>query len=297
MTRRRWMLLSAAVLVVPVVIAVVLVVRRPAEPVEASPSTSQTGEPSAAVHAHLGDSYAAGTGLKPLVPDSSLLCQRGTANFGELLARRRGWALTDVSCAGATTANLQEGQYEGVGPQLDALSPKTETVTLTLGGNDAKLFSTVVGECTRLGRTDPSGAPCRGSLGDTLTAAISTQVRPALTSGFREIAAHARRARVFVVGYPWLLSASGCFDVIPIAAGDVSYVRGVQRQLNDAVREAAKDAGVVYVDMSRRSAGHDACAGPARWITPVGNGVGSMHPNAAGQAAMADAVAAAMAGR
>lgn len=297
---RRLIVVLAAVLTVIAAVAVVLVVRESGSsstPAPAGPDPSAPGSPgsssveSAATHVHLGDSFAAGTGVTPLAADSPLACQRSSRNFGQLLAERFEWTVRDVSCAGATTSNLTEGQYEGVGPQLDALSPTTETVTVTLGGNDDDVFSTAVGECTRLGRADPRGAPCRAALRTRMVRAIDRVTRPALERGLREIADRAPKARVFVVGYPWLLPASGgCYEQIPIAAGDLPFLHDLQQRLNAAARTAARESGAIYVDMSRLSVGHDACAGPGRWIEPVGHGVASMHPNARGQQAMADAV-------
>ncbi len=246
-------------------------------------------------YAHLGDSYAAGVGLQPLVADSPFPCLRAQDNYGELLARRRGWTLVDVSCGGARTENLTRGQYEGVGPQLDALGPQIRVVTLTLGGNDGDVFATAVGECTRLGHEDPDGDPCRRALGVRLLREIDSRTRPDLEAGLKLVRERAPHARVLITGYPWLLPPTGgCFDEVSVAAGDVRYLRRLQQRLNDAVEAAARGAGAQYVDVSEVSTGHDACAGRRRWIEPMGAGSGSLHPNAAGQRAMADAVAAAL---
>lgn len=251
----------------------------------------------ATVYAHLGDSYAAGVGAGPLVADSPFACQRTQADYGQVLARREGWALTDVSCAGARTENLARGQYLGVGPQLDALGPQTRVVTLTLGGNDGDVFATAVGECTRLGRTDPGGAPCRAALGPALRHRLDSRTRPDLEAGLTRIRARAPHARVLITGYPWLLPPDGgCFALVPVAAGDVPFLRRLQQDLNDAIAAAARGAGAEYVDLSGISAGHDACAGAQRWIEPMRGGPGSLHPNAAGQRAVADAVAAVLHG-
>ncbi|GAC56850.1 putative esterase [Gordonia hirsuta DSM 44140 = NBRC 16056] len=243
-------------------------------------------------HVHLGDSYASGMGLSPVVPDSPFLCMRGQDNYGQLVARHYRWDLTDVSCAGARTGNLTDEQYFGVAPQLDALDDQVAVVTLTLGGNDADVFALATGECRRLGPTDPDGAPCAAALRSELFDRIDHQTRPALVRGLAQIAERAPRARIVITGYPWILPATtGCFDQVSIAAGDVPFLRGLQRRLNGAVRAAAGSAGARYVDLAQVSAGHDVCAGSQqRWIEPTGAGPGALHPNARGQRAMADAV-------
>jgi hypothetical protein len=102
---------------------------------------------------------------------------------------------------------------------------------------------------------------------------------------------HAPHARVAILGYPWILPRTeGCFDKMPVARGDVPYLRDVQATLNDAVRRAAAETGATYVDLSGVSEGHDACqrAG-VRWIEPVlqGDNPVVVHPNALGEQHMA----------
>ena len=84
-------------------------------------TTGSSGTTVSAAYVNLGDSYSAGTGVRPLVEDSPLQCQRSSSNYAHVLAQRRGLALDDVSCAGATTSDFFAAQYFGVDPQLDAL--------------------------------------------------------------------------------------------------------------------------------------------------------------------------------
>jgi hypothetical protein len=105
------------------------------------------------------------------------------------------------------------------------------------------------------------------------------------------VEAAAPLARVAILGYPWIMPASGgCFTKMPIAQGDVPYVRGIQATLNDAVSRAAAATGTTYVDFSAVSNGHDACQPPGvRWIEPVLQGTNPVivHPNALGESEMA----------
>ncbi|GAA3951244.1 SGNH/GDSL hydrolase family protein [Gordonia caeni] len=300
MTSRRTAVLVTVVAVL-VLIAAGLIARHLEVPgsttaPEASPSASPAPAGGTA-QVHLGDSFAAGTGLQPLVEGSPYPCLRAQGNFGQLLAERFGRDLTDVSCAGATTDDLRGSQYDGTAPQLDALSPRAELVTLMLGGNDGDVYATAVGECTRLGRTDPSGDPCRRAVGDTLLKRLDAQTRPALEEGLREVVRRAPNARVLIAGYPAILpAAGGCFGQVPIAAGDIAFMNRLQQRLNDVVETAATAAGAAYVDLTEVSAGHDACAAPSqRWVEPVTGGPASLHPNARGQRGIAAAVAARLA--
>ena len=81
----------------------------------------------------LGSSYAAGAGIGPLQPGSQQRCQRTTNNYASLLARRLQLQLTDVSCGGATTANLL-GPSNDLPAQLDAVVASPRLVTVTVGG-------------------------------------------------------------------------------------------------------------------------------------------------------------------
>ena len=98
-------------------------------------------------------------------------------------------------------------------------------------------------------------------------------------------------AEVAILSYPWILPTSGgCFDKLPVAEGDVPYLRSLQTTLNDAVRRAAEATGATYVDLNEVSEGHDACQPlGVRWIEPVLQGTNPVivHPNALGEQQMA----------
>ena len=77
---------------------------------------------------------------------------------------------------------------------------------------------------------------------------------------------------------------------MPVAKGDVPYVRGIQATLNDAVRRAAAATGSTYVNLNTASEGHDACKPiGVRWVEPVLQGTNPVivHPNALGESEMA----------
>jgi hypothetical protein len=77
---------------------------------------------------------------------------------------------------------------------------------------------------------------------------------------------------------------------MPVARGDLPYLRGIQWTLNDAVRRAAAAIGATYVNLNTVSEGHDACKPMGvRWVEPVLQGTNPVivHPNALGEAKMA----------
>lgn len=261
-------------------------------------TTGSTGTTVSAAYANLGDSYSAGTGVRPLVEDSPLQCQRSSSNFAHVLAQRRGLALDDVSCAGATTSDFFAAQYFGVDPQLDALGEGTRIVTLMIGGNDGDIFSGTIADCGEVAADDPNGAPCRARYGDSFVRRVEANTYPALVKALHAVADRAPKARVLVVGYPWILPpTTGCYPTMRIAAGDVAYIRDLQATLNETVARAATETGATFVDMSTVSEGHDACRPEGvRWIEPqVGSSAPiTVHPNVDGQRAIADQVGAAL---
>lgn len=262
-----------------------------------TPPTQSAG----ARYAHLGDSFAAGSGIDPTVPDSPAMCLRSQLDFGRLVAARRGVApadFADVSCGAATTAALSTDQFFGVPPQVDVLGGRTELVTLLIGGNDDRLFADVVADCASAAVDDLLGQPCRAKFGNGFDERVDDDVAPALDDAVALVHRRAPHARLLVVGYPRILPEHrGCFPVMRIATGDVAYVNEVAVRLNRAIATAARAHGATYVDMWSVSQGHDACAGlEQRWVEPMmGSRIRTtVHPNAAGQRAMADAVTAAL---
>ncbi|AJE85428.1 putative secreted hydrolase [Streptomyces albus] len=244
----------------------------------------------------LGDSYSAGAGILPLAPGAPLLCAQSGKNYPRLLAGALDARLKDVSCALAETKHLEKSQYPGVAPQLDALGGGTDLVTLTLGGNDNNVFLGSILACGTAGLgSGGKGSPCKDKHGSSYEEQIDRDTYPALKSSLEKIKAKAPAARVVVLGYPWIMPeqpVKGCFAKMPIAEGDVPYMRSLQTHLNEAVARAARETGSTFVDLAEASDGHDACA-PAktRWVEPVlfGSNFIPVHPNATGQQAMASA--------
>ncbi|MFG2301528.1 SGNH/GDSL hydrolase family protein [Actinacidiphila glaucinigra] len=272
--------------------------------VSAVPATAHTRDGHHPGHGHgnghrdayvaLGDSYTSG----PLIPDQvDANCARSNRNYPSLVAQRlRGTVLTDVSCGGATTAEMWKAQGSNP-PQLDALSRRTSLVTLQIGGNDVG-FGSIIRTCAGAAVSDPTGNPCEKyySAGgtDQLRAAVEATA-PKIDAVLDAIHHRAPRARVVVVGYPALLpdSGVGCRPAVPFADGDFAYLRDTEKRLNAMLARRAKAAHATYVDTYTPTVGHDMCTAPGvRWIEPLTPAAPAApaHPNALGEEAMAAAV-------
>lgn len=246
----------------------------------------------------LGDSYASGPGIPEQRTDPSG-CQRSTNNYPAHLAQALGIPdYTDMSCGGARTDHMTVPQPVLPGPnpaQFDALTPDTDLVTLTIGGNDIDIGGLWL-TCAQLGVTDPSGNPCQqqASAGGTdLYAQRIAATAPKVGQVLDGIRQRSPRATVLLVGYLRILPPeTGCYPDFPIARGDVPYVDGVEQQLTAMLTEQASKHGTIFVDLYANSVGHDACQLPGvKWVegTIPTSPAAVMHPNAIGMQAVAGA--------
>jgi len=216
----------------------------------------------------LGDSYSAA----PLVPTLQIAggCFRSTNNYANVVSRALpGDTFVDRTCSSADTADLTASQLPGTPAQLSAVTADTDLVTLGIGGNDESVFGTLVGLCTSLRASDPTGAPCRDLMRsdgeDRLLAAVArTEDRIVeVVAGIQE---RAPQARVMLVGYPQIAPSQGtCPGLLPLADGDYHYANQVNKRLTTAVRHAAAQTHVDYVDVWQASQGHDVCSADP-WI-------------------------------
>ena len=254
----------------------------------------------------LGDSYTAGLGI-PEQTGATAGCGQSTSSYPFLVAHSLRLDLTDMSCSSATIPDMTAAQPTGDGTnpaQLSALSPGTALVTVSIGGNDIGLID-IVTKCTELdlvpaliGGGSSTLTPCE----DFYTSGGADQIRQRiqavtghLAGTLTQIRERAPRARVYVVGYPDLLPAGGggCGGALGITAGDIAFLNREEVRLNGTLEQAARAAGDGYVDTYAPSQGHDACSAPAsRWLEPLLTSAAAapLHPNAAGERGMADAV-------
>lgn len=251
-------------------------------------------------YVNLGDSYSAGASVFPQATSAATFCSNSEVNYSSLVAKRRGTQVVDVSCAGATTEDLTKSQYRWQGPQISAIGPATRLVTLTIGANNNGLFSDSTSACQQAWLSAPlSATPCRDKFGTSLVDEVNSSTYPDLVDALRLVGRAAPRARVVLVGYPQIFPAAGsvlCSASLLTTPGDTEYLHRVFTTLNDAMRRAAAATHATFVDMTKVSAGHDACAGDRRWVEPTLGAVSfpAMHANARGQQAMADQVVAAL---
>ncbi len=268
----------------------------PAEPPSESPSESPSGSPSnGQQYVALGDSYTSAPYVPTTDPDDG--CLRSSGNYPHLVSDALGYALDDVSCAGATSASMVGVQQTATGEtataQFDAIKPGTDLVTLGIGGNDIGLFATL-GTCLTLAETDPTGSPCadqlRGTPKDLMRQVRGVEGRiAAIVNGVRDRAA---KAQVIVVTYPQLFPETGTCDALPLAEGDYAYLRAVNTALSRSMEAGAKAEGADVVDVLSLSKGHSVCSDDP-WVNGIQNdpqAALALHPFAEEQQAVADEI-------
>ena len=250
-------------------------------------------EPSGPRYVALGDSMTAGAGIG----STSAPCYRSRANFPSLIADELGVKnFVDASCIGATTADVREGHVaddgEFVPAQMDDLTADTDVVSITIGGNDSEFLASLYVACY----VPPgSSAKACSSAVERLPAQLD-KIQQNIAATLAAIRKKAPRALVVLVGYPRIMPDSGSCDpsVVPIAEPHLGAAAKLEGQLEATMRAAAKQGGAEYVDMRKRSVGHDACAGKDdAWVSgnspEPGDGT-FLHPRAKGAKAMARAV-------
>jgi len=246
----------------------------------------------------LGDSYVSGPFILPPALGAPLDCLQSARNYPHLTASALALSLTDVSCSGATTANLTTtAQYPDQPPQENALSASTGVVSVGTGGNDNGLFTETLVTCGLEDLVFPFGTPCKNTFGNKLAEEIEAD-GPVVGGALRQIHERSPAAKVFVVGYPDILPQSGnCYPSVPLTTGDVAYLNGVEKDLNAMLSREAAANEATYVDTFTPSIGHDACKHlPTRWVEPVlpESDAFSVHPNEFGMEHAASDVEAAM---
>ena len=248
-----------------------------------------TGNPD---YVALGSSFAAGAGLGPLQSGSPLLCARSVAGYPQQLARTLGVAIVDMTCGGATTANVLNGGQFFQGPQIRTITAHTRLVTITSGGNDVNF----IGDLSMLALRRSGGAS--GWLAARLWGGPKAAnqrdyaaLHRTLLGLIRTIRARAPNARIVVGTYPTILPATGTCTQLQLTAAEADLMRPVERELAAVTRAAAKEGGATLVDMNALGADHNACS-----ATPWTKGMAALsaapfHPTLAGAKATADAIA------
>ncbi|GAA2973271.1 SGNH/GDSL hydrolase family protein [Actinokineospora diospyrosa] len=287
-------------------LAVTLAATVPALPAHAAPAAPYQW-------VALGDSYAAGAipaaGVELAVSGGRDGCGRTAGSYPELLRERLSavFDLTNVTCAGATIANLYNQPQEPTGynlpffdvfdpdypfpvvpPQIDAITESANLVTIGVGGNTFG-FLELVYACLQLGSYADKDLdhPCSDyftSGGDgvpTVTERL-TIVSQEYGDLIEMIRAQAPNVSVVVVGYPSIIpedvntcvygdSPRALRNFATATYPDLRWLRSdVLERLNQVIAQQAAMHNAIYVDTYTATLGHDVCRPDgANWVEGI----------------------------
>jgi lysophospholipase L1-like esterase len=241
----------------------------------------------------LGSSFAAGAGIGPIRPGTPERCGRTTNNYASLLAEKLELTLDDQGCGGAKTEHVL-GPWNEVPAQIDAVTSDTKLVTITIGGNDLNYVGSLfAASCSPDGR---SLIRPTASCGSATSPGAAGYARA--EENLRAIAAAVRlrapQAILVFVQYVTLVPESRC-NAIPLSADAAATTREIGKQLASITERVAEESEAILLPADQLSRSHTPCD-PAPWATGLppdyDRAMGApWHPNAAGHAAIAEAIA------
>jgi lysophospholipase L1-like esterase len=254
----------------------------------------------AAEYLALGDSTASGDGTAGRAPGSPQDCWRRLESYPFAAARGLSLSLDSVACSGATLTNMAAAQdlHTGSAPaQLDSITGSERVISLTIGANDAQ-FSELERFCMQT--ASAVATPCGDHFTEAQIRAFTSGFGPALGSVLDAIHMAAPAADVFLIGYlPFSPPDTACWgERLRLTSADAPLATLWATGVRDTQRAAAIGHGATFIDAYTEGSGHDACAdADQRWVFAGGDGGAFLHPNATGQRARAELLAAAVRSR
>ncbi|GAA2426673.1 SGNH/GDSL hydrolase family protein [Streptomyces macrosporus] len=222
------------------------------------PAPASAGENAGESLVALGDSYTSGTGAGDY---SDVLCTRSRNAYPALWAEATAPAsFTFAACGGATIPDV-------LNRQIRYLDGNTTLVGISIGGNDAG-FASIMLSCML-----STQAGCEQRL-DEAAEYVRDELPGKLDALYAAIRNRAPRARVVVVGYPYLYKEGG---VCPsMGSGKRTAINDGSDLLNQVIADRAAAAGFVFADARPAFAGHEICTDDP-WISGS-----TIHPTAEG---------------
>ena len=245
----------------------------------ASPPTSDLVPSAGDEYIALGSSIASGFGISV----QATPCGRSGRNYPTLVAAEFGLELTDVSCGASRIPNVVDTAQGDFPPQIEALSPLTKLITVTVGGNDIGLNGKA------LACSDPQTI-CDEP--DDLEANIAA-LRPQLTAMVGTLRASAPDAAIVLVTYPREFPEDNCPE-LSLDDEELEMLRSMAEELEAAFMDVAANTGVLLVDPYVEPGDHTGCAPEEdRWVAgAVADDGFAFHPTALGHRVMAEMIGA-----
>ncbi|MGP3974064.1 GDSL-type esterase/lipase family protein [Streptomyces sp. 8N114] len=236
----------------------------------------------------LGDSVAAGIGAGApaarshncwINENAGIRVPNSSRAYPKRIATALGAKLDFQAYCGATVAQVRTKQAK-------ALTKKTRLVTVQVGANDFG-FADVLIKCA-IGDDEPCNNDLRW-----IQKQYAETLPGRLDRLYDKIKAKTSKTKtkVVVVGYPKLVNPQNRHCLADgLGASSLPVMNSAAHTLNDVLRIQAAKHGFAFAEVERPFLGHAICD-DQEWINGFSNPlVHSYHPNAQGQAALANLV-------
>lgn len=244
----------------------------------------------------MGSSFAAGSGFGPIKHGTPARCGRAFDNYATLVAEALHMLLVDVSCGGATTTHVL-GPWKELPPQIEAVTPDTQLVTITVGGNDIGYVGYLISQSCKT-----RGPIMLGEAGTVCpeVAAPDDAAYAKLEADLRAIAGEVRgrapKAKLLFVQYLPMVPMQACANV-PLSPEAAETGRNIGKRLFEVTERVARETGAATIGTVNIARKRLPCGGATAWVQgwPADFKPGDTfpwHPTRAGHSALAGQIAA-----
>lgn len=266
----------------------------------------------------MGDSFSSGEGVPGYEQGSDTManvCHRSSSAFPRLLQSNLDMGPTAfVACSGSVIEYIADSfNAENMElPQISMITDYTETVTITIGGNDVG-FGDTIATCV----ASDVAQDCLDAVELASEKSTDSDLVTSLQAVFSEVKSlSGDDTQIYVVGYPNLFPAyeeisgactwgdyalsllSSDVSARSITEDEIDALREVHDELNsalDSAVDATANEDIHFIDPTSVFEDHEICGSSDDWLHGVflhpsttEISVGSYHPNSAGQEAYAD---------
>ncbi len=292
-------------------------VEQDADPVLIDPVTAEVS----GAYVALGDSYSAGEGLSNVIPGLRPGCHRSVDAYPMLLSGASS-SLQPVefrACSGDVSYDVAYQIVGGHERQIDPVARRdVGLVTITIGGNDLT-FSDVVQACLLFEDCiHEDSEPCEEDrsrptirfpdpqpLDEWASEALERILPPNLTYVFGELRKTYPRARILVLGYPylfpdgepWMWNVDCALVLTRVDEDERESIRLLTNRLNNLIFELARreDPEIEFISTVAAWHHHEPCGEDGQFTNAVKPAIqllnpidgGSFHPNEQGHRQLA----------
>lgn len=172
-----------------------------------------------------------------------------------------------------------------------------KVITLMMGGNDVD-FGGKISECATMPwQCSYADFSWRGKMKNEIAEQFSN-----LSTLYTELSnATGGKSKIYILGYPVFINGNPyakCTNILNLDASEREFINNSIIYMNNIIQQAAKKAGVKYIDVESAFGNHRLCDTGSQHVTAITNVFGananeqqeSFHPNHDGHVDMANAV-------